>query len=180
MRVIGGSARGRKLKVPPGGGTRPIPDRAKEAIFNMLGSLGALEPDDTVLDLYAGSGSFGIESLSRGAASATFVEQDRAAAAVLQANLAHLGFDDRAEVIVAPVQHALRTLGSGPTVAVAFCDPPYAIDPWAELIPALPVAVVVGHAENEIALPDGWAALRRKTYGRSEIVIAERAEVVPD
>ncbi len=180
MRVIGGSARGRKLKAPPGGGTRPITDRAKEAIFNMLSSLGALAEGDAVLDLYAGSGSFGIESLSRGASSATFVEQDRAAAAVLSANLAQLGFDDRSQVIVAPAERALRTLAAEPPIAVAFCDPPYAIDPWAELIPALPASVMVGHAEAEIPLPDGWEALRRKTYGRSHIVIAERIEVVPD
>lgn len=181
MRVIGGSARGRKLKAPPGGGTRPITDRAKEAIFNMLASLGALQPGDRVLDLYAGSGSFGIESLSRGVAAATFVEQDRDAAAVLQANLELLGFDDRSEIMVAPVERALRSLvrERQAPVAVAFCDPPYAIDPWAELIPALPARLLVGHAEFDIEVPAGWQVLRRKAYGRSRIVIAERVDL-PD
>ena len=72
MRVISGSARGRKLQAPPGRGTRPITDRAKEGIFNMLESLGGVG-DAVVVDLFAGSGSFAIESLSRGAARAVFV-----------------------------------------------------------------------------------------------------------
>lgn len=139
----------------------------------MLASLGALEPDDRVLDLYAGSGSFGIESLSRGAAFATFVEQDRAAAAVLEANLTQLGFDDRAEVVVAPVERVVASL-AGP-FAVAFCDPPYAIDPWADLLPVVTARHVVGHADHEVPLPTGWEALRRKNYGRSHVVIARRS-----
>ncbi|MEM8923998.1 MAG: 16S rRNA (guanine(966)-N(2))-methyltransferase RsmD [Actinomycetota bacterium] len=175
MRVIGGSARGRRIEAPPGRGTRPITDRAKEAIFNMLGSLGALHDEARVLDLFAGSGSFGIESLSRGAAHATFVEMDRAAARTLERNLDHLGFADRAEVLVRPAASALTALTGGPPFDVAFCDPPYALDPWADLLDRLPAPLVVGHAEHDIELTEGWLELRRKTYGRSRILIAERA-----
>ncbi|MEM7341300.1 MAG: RsmD family RNA methyltransferase [Actinomycetota bacterium] len=175
MRVISGSARGRKIEAPPGHGTRPIPDRAKEAIFNMVVNLGGLD-GARVLDLYAGSGSFGIESLSRGADHATFVEADRGAAAVLHANLDHLGFADRASVIVAPVATALRSLPlvDGDRFDVAFCDPPYAQDPWAELWASVPALLLVGHAENEIEVPEPWVELRRRHYGRAVIVIAER------
>lgn len=175
MRVISGSARGRKIEAPPGRGTRPITDRAKEAIFNMVVSLGGLD-GARVLDLYAGSGSFGIESLSRGASHATFVEADRAAAAVLRANLDHLGFADRANVLVAPVATALRSLtpADGPGFDVAFCDPPYAQDPWSELWASVPASLLVGHAENEIEVPPPWTEIRRRRYGRAVIVIAER------
>ena len=171
MRVIAGSARGRRIQAPPGRGTRPITDRAKEAIFNMLGSL--LGPDwphgAQVVDLYAGSGSFGIECLSRGAGQVTFVERDRAAASVLRTNVDGLGFADRASIVVGPVA---ASLGSLPRADVAFCDPPYADDPWTDLLAALRADVMVGHAERTIELPGGWTELRQRTYGRSRITIA--------
>lgn len=171
MRVISGSARGRKLDAPPGGGTRPITDRAKEAIFNMLESMGGVE-DSEVADLYAGSGSFGIECLSRGAARVTFVERDRRAAQVLTANLDRLGFIDQATVVVAPVETALARIGS---VDLAFCDPPYADDPWQDLLARLSASRLVGHAEFEIPLSDRWIEIRRRNYGRSKVVVADLA-----
>ncbi len=171
MRVISGSARGRKLNAPQGGGTRPITDRAKEGIFNMLESLGGVD-GATVLDLFAGSGSFGIECLSRGAERVTFVERDRYAAQVLRDNVDRLDFADRAEILVAPVQRAIS--GHRP-VDIAFCDPPYADDPWAELFEAIPARLLVGHASSDIELTDDWVELRRRTYGRARVVIAERA-----
>ncbi len=170
MRVISGSARGRKLNAPSGGGTRPITDRAKEGIFNMLNSLGGVE-DATVLDLFAGSGSFGIECLSRGADFVTFVERDRRAAAVLADNVSRLGFDSRSDIVVAPVERAVT---SATPVDLAFCDPPYADDPWIVLLELIPARLLVGHAETEISLGDGWVELRRRSYGRSQVVIAER------
>ena len=84
LRVIGGTAKGRKLLMVPGSGTRPISDRAKESLFNLLGS--AVESAE-VLDLFAGTGGVGIEALSRGASRATFVESDRHAINTIQANL---------------------------------------------------------------------------------------------
>ena len=83
MRVIAGTLGGRRLKAPPGRGTRPTSDRVREALFAMLGDLDGAR----VLDLFAGTGALGIEALSRGAASAVFVERDARAAAVLRANL---------------------------------------------------------------------------------------------
>ena len=173
MRVIAGSARGRRLRAPAGRGTRPITDRAKEGIFNMLASIGAADGGGldgaVVADLWAGSGSFGIESLSRGAERAIFVERGREALACLRDNLATLGFEDRATVIAGAVLPTLATIGS---VDIAFCDPPYADDPWAELLATLRADLVVGHAEHPIELPPDWEELRRRTYGRANIVIA--------
>ena len=126
-----------------------------------------------VADLYAGSGSFGLECLSRGAARVTFVEQARPALDALRHNIDSLGFADRARVLVGPVAVHGPALGG---VDLAFCDPPYADDPWSELFAMLRADVVVGHAEREIPLPTGWAELRRREYGRAKILIAEPAE----
>jgi len=172
MRVIGGSARGRKLKAPPGSGTRPITDRAKEAVFNILEARFGLV-DVTVVDLFAGSGSFGLEALSRGAAHVTFVERNRAAARVVAGNLDDLGFGDRAELVVAPVE---TVLGSLDPVDLAFCDPPYADDPWEELLGHLQSDLLVGHAETPVALTERWEEVTRRSYGRAQIVVARRAE----
>jgi 16S rRNA (guanine(966)-N(2))-methyltransferase RsmD len=121
-RVIAGSAKGTRLRAP-GPGTRPLADRVKQTLFAVL------EPDlgdARVLDLFAGSGAAGIEALSRGAASAMFVEKDAGAAAVVRSNLGSARLDDRATVIQADV---LRWLDGGPFGApfdVAIVDPPYA------------------------------------------------------
>ncbi len=173
MRVISGSARGRKLQAPPGRGTRPITDRAKEGIFNMVESLGGVE-DATVVDLFAGSGSFGIECLSRGADRVVFVERDRGALATLNGNLSTLGFEDRATVVAGSVAAAIPGL---PAADVAFCDPPYADDPWFELLDSLRAELLVGHAERPIELTDRWTELRRRRYGKAQIVIAELVEL---
>lgn len=168
MRVISGDARGRKIQAPPGEGTRPITDRAKESIFNMLGSLGGVV-DASVVDLYAGSGSFGIECLSRGAAAVTFVERRPAAVATIRSNLDLLGYTDRARIEQASVSTALRAL---PHADLAFCDPPYADDPWSDLLAKVQADLLVGHAEADIELTERWTELRRRRYGRSRIVIA--------
>ena len=171
MRVISGTARGRKLQAPPGRGTRPITDRAKEGIFNMLESLGGVA-DAVVVDLFAGSGSFGIECLSRGAEQVVFVERNRAAAETINQNLATMRFADRARVVTGTVESALPGL---PPADIAFCDPPYADDPWLVLLGSLRAELMVGHAEHEIELTDGWQEVRRRNYGKAKIVIAEPA-----
>ena len=96
MRVIAGSAKGHRLQSVPGDGTRPITDRAKEALFSILGD--ALW-ERRVLDLFGGTGAIGIEALSRGAAFALFIDRNRRAVQVIQANLAHCRLDDRAETV---------------------------------------------------------------------------------
>jgi 16S rRNA (guanine(966)-N(2))-methyltransferase RsmD len=122
-RVIAGTARGIRLAAP-GPGTRPLGDRVKQTLFAIL------EPDlpgAMVLDLFAGSGAAGIEALSRGATRATFVEQDRAAAAVIATNLARAHLADRAQIVRADVRRWLRTADAAAAAPfdVVVLDPPY-------------------------------------------------------
>jgi 16S rRNA (guanine966-N2)-methyltransferase len=122
MRVISGEARGARLKAPAGMRTRPMADKIKEAAFSMLASLD-VRPR-RVLDLYAGSGSVGIEALSRGAGSADFVEQNPAACAVIRDNLQTTGFADRGRVFTASVGSYLAHAREPYDFVIM--DPPYA------------------------------------------------------
>src|SRR5262245_29217494 len=106
MRVIAGSAKGRVLRSPRTPDTRPITDRAKESLF---GILGPRIPGRRFLDLFAGTGSVGIEGLSRGCAHATFVQRSAQALAVIRHNLAITGLEARAEVVIRDVFAYLRT-----------------------------------------------------------------------
>jgi len=123
MRVIAGSHGGRRLKAPPGRGTRPTSDRVREALFSMLGELRA----ERVLDLFAGTGALGIEALSRGAGAVVFVERDQGAARILRENLRTLEIGpDRAEVRRGEALAALRTARErGEFYDLVFIDPPY-------------------------------------------------------
>ena len=121
MRIIAGVAGGRRLISPRGLHTRPATGRLREALFS---SLGALVEGARVVDLYAGTGSFGLEALSRGAASATFVERDPAALRALRANVERVGLGG--EVVPAPVDDALRA--DFGRYDIAFVDPPYALE----------------------------------------------------
>ncbi len=174
-RVIAGLARGRRLKVPPTG-VRPTGDRAREALFNSLGSLLDLD-GAAVLDLYAGSGALGIEALSRGAESVVFVESSPKVLPVIEANLAAVGL---------PGGRVLR--GSVPAVVagpaprsfdLVLADPPYDT-PAAEVQGVLrglvehgwlaPEAVVVverSSRESEWVWPTPLAGLRERRYGEA-------------
>ena len=136
MRVIAGERRGFHLKGPAGRFTRPMADKIKGALFSMLASLG-VEPV-RVLDLYAGTGSIGIEALSRGAETADFVEQNAAAAVVVRANLAHTRYTDVShlyqESVASFLARAERHPGEKGPYDLIIMDPPYA-DP--ELVATL-------------------------------------------
>src|SRR4051794_27692158 len=106
MRVIAGVAKGRRLLAPEGLDTRPTGDRVREATFNALHSLGALE-GATVVDLFAGSGALGIEALSRGASRATFVDADRRAIRAVEANLAATDLASQAEIVSTSAERVL-------------------------------------------------------------------------
>ena len=167
---MAGSARGRRLTTPAGAATPPTADRVREATFNALGSLGVVE-GATVLDLFAGSGAMGIEALSRGAASATFVDRDPKALAAVRANLDATGLAGRATVVRA---EAARWLTGAPGVDLAVLDPPYATDDatWAALLAALDAGVAVLESDREVSLPEGWGILRSRSYGGSVVVLA--------
>ncbi|MBV9463713.1 MAG: 16S rRNA (guanine(966)-N(2))-methyltransferase RsmD [Verrucomicrobiae bacterium] len=124
MRVITGTARGHPLKVPKSAATRPTPARAKEAIFS---SLAARVENARVLELFAGSGALGIEALSRGAASALFVESNRDAARTLRENLRTTRLEANAEIFESRVEDELGRLArQGRSFDLIFADPPYA------------------------------------------------------
>lgn len=174
MRVIAGTARGRRLSAPEGTTTRPTSDRVREATFNALGSLGAVV-DARVLDLFAGSGAMGIEALSRGAASATFVDADRRATRTVTANLEACGLAERAAVVTSPVDRFLAEVGEE-RWDLAICDPPYAwtAEDWRDLLAALPADLAVLESDRPVEPPPGWLVLRAKRYGGTHVVIVER------
>jgi len=171
VRVVAGLARGRRLEAPPGRGTRPTLDRVREAVLNALGSMGVVE-GARVLDLFAGSGALGIEALSRGAAEATFVDDDRRAVGAVRANLATTGLAGAATVVRDDALGFLRR-GAGP-FDVAFCDPPYAFDGWTELGRLLDAGVVVVESDREVDLGGGWSVERTRRYGDTLVTMARR------
>jgi len=123
MRVISGTARHLILKTLPGNDTRPTTDMIKETLFNMINfDL----PGARFLDLYAGSGAIGIEALSRGAVSATFIDNNAKAIAIIKENLEHTRFTDLADVITAEAVSGLRRIeASKKQYDIVFMDPPY-------------------------------------------------------
>lgn len=173
MRVVAGEFGGRRLQAPRGRATRPTADRVREALFSMLGDVGGAR----VLDLYAGSGALGIEALSRGAASAVFVDSEAQAAHAIRRNLDTVGA--RGEV---RRQDALRFLAAarGPFELV-FCDPPYDSDPspaaaLAERLPAVTSqdARIVTESDKRRPLELPFPLLRERTYGDTRIAIHGR------
>ena len=170
MRVVAGEFKGRRLHAPRGARTRPTADRVREALFSMLGEVSGAR----VLDLYAGSGALGIEALSRGAGSATFVERDRRALAALRRNLEAVGAD--AQVISRDAERFLaRPEG---TFDLVFCDPPYDDAPRvaATLTEALPAMldedariVTESDKRNPLLLP--LPLVVERAYGDTRIAI---------
>jgi 16S rRNA (guanine966-N2)-methyltransferase len=171
MRVVAGTARGRRLEAPPGTDTRPTSDRARQAIFNALHSLDAIV-DRRVADLFAGSGALGIEALSRGAASCTFVEQDRTALAVIEANLARCGLSG-GTVVRAEVMRWLE--GTRGPFDLVLADPPYAFDGWPALLGMLDADLAVLESNRPIDPGRAWVVTRSKHYGGTVVTFVARA-----
>lgn len=176
-RIIAGSARGRRLRAPPGQGTRPTSEKVRGAVMNVLGQF--FEGGE-VLDLYAGTGALALEALSRGCARAVCVERDRRVLEVLRANAAACGFADRVELIQAELPAGLARLPRG-RFLLAFVDPPYAEGPEAVLaeLGALLVAggwAVVEHDARRPPpdAPGGLALVDRRAYGSTGISIYRR------
>ncbi len=178
MRISGGEWCGRKLKVPPGDAVRPTQDRVREALFSMLM---AVVPGASFVDLYAGSGSVGLEALSRGARAVAWVEREPRHAALLKANLAALGA--AGEVFCADAGRWVRGAGRGWGADIAFADPPYEASRasgFAGLMGDLAGCGVVrpgGYfvAEMVEAIPAeevaGWALVRDRVYGHTRLAL---------
>jgi len=182
MRIIAGSARGRRLSVPRSG-TRPTADRVRESVFSAVesrvGTFGGLR----VADLYAGSGAVGLESLSRGATRALFVERDRAALEVLRANIAAVGLAGGV-VVDADVTRLVST-GPAPSAMgpydLVFADPPYELDSgvlegvlsglaahgW--LAEGALVLIERSRRRDRVTWPEGYEPDRDRTYGETVV-----------
>ncbi|MGI5873882.1 MAG: 16S rRNA (guanine(966)-N(2))-methyltransferase RsmD [Bacillota bacterium] len=173
MRIIGGSDRGRKLSAPEGVHTRPTLDKVRGAIFNVLFDVSGSE----VLDLFGGSGAMGFEALSRGAAKAVIVENDRAAFRVIEKNKDSLSYGDRADLRFADFRRALR---GGERFDIIFLDPPYRGALLEEALAMIEKenrlkegGVIV--AETDLDKETAWSSfsyriVKEKRYGKTRII----------
>jgi 16S rRNA (guanine966-N2)-methyltransferase len=175
MRIIAGEWRGRPLAAPAGQGTRPTADRTRETLFSMLASrLGSFE-GLRVADLYAGSGALGLEALSRGAAHATFVENDSKALAAIRANLLAFKAEDRADV------RALSATNLAPAQPfdMIFADPPYGAGSGDLVVEAVRGAnwltpggwLAVETEARETVDAVGWAIEAERRVGRARLTL---------
>lgn len=179
-RVIAGSARGRKMVVPPGEGTRPTTDRAREAMFSTWASLRGSMAGARVLDLFAGSGAIGLESLSRGAARATMVDDDAAAVKAISTNVRTLDLSG-AEVRAGQVEKVVAGPAPAEPYDMLFLDPPYQFGDAAvrEILITLraggwladdTIATVERSTRGgEFTWPEGFTALRERRYGEATL-----------
>ncbi|MER7198099.1 16S rRNA (guanine(966)-N(2))-methyltransferase RsmD [Streptomyces sp. CB01635] len=177
-RVIAGRAGGRRLSVPPGNGTRPTSDRAREALFSTWQSLLGGDPLDgeRVLDLYGGSGAVGLEALSRGAGHALLVEADARAVRTIRENVKSLGLPG-AEVRAGKAEQIVRGPAPATPYDLVFLDPPYVVpdDDLREILLTLAsggwladealVTVERSTRGGVFPWPDGFEALRSRRYG---------------
>lgn len=181
MRISGGAARGITLMVPKGDAVRPATDGMRQAVFS---SLGARVAGAVFLDLFAGSGAYGLEALSRGAAGGTFVEKNAKAAACVRQNLAavckSLGRTPTGVQILQMDALALPTSGGVPDLV--FIDPPYEIitevvpplfAKLTELAAAQPDLLVVFEMPGELEIaPEGWTCLKRLGKGARQPTVS--------
>jgi 16S rRNA (guanine966-N2)-methyltransferase len=178
MRIVAGAWRGRTLFAPSGTATRPTADRARQALFDMLlhAPWGGRETVEGahVLDVFAGTGAFGLEALSRGAANATFIEHDRAALAALRANIVACGAQNRCIVLAIDV---LAT-PSGEAADLIFLDPPYRADLLASAIARLraagriaPKALLIAETGRDQSSPTEASLLAERVHGAARLSI---------
>jgi 16S rRNA (guanine(966)-N(2))-methyltransferase RsmD len=183
LRVIGGKARGRKLRPVPGDTTRPITDRTKVSLFNIIG--GDIQ-GAAFLDLFAGTGSVGIEALSRGARFVRFLDLERAAVQTIKSNLEHTGFLDAAEVVrVDAFQHLERA--SHQAFDYVYIAPPQYKELWQRALLSLDAhpewlsadawVIVQIHPKEMITLPlQCLTEFDRRQYGSTLLVFYQHIE----
>ncbi|MEU1628383.1 16S rRNA (guanine(966)-N(2))-methyltransferase RsmD [Streptomyces sp. NPDC020096] len=194
-RVIAGAAGGRRLAVPPGQGTRPTSDRAREGLFSTWESLRGSLHGARVLDLYGGSGAVGLEALSRGAEHVLLVEADARAARTIRENVRAIGLPG-AEVRAAKAEKLIAVPPPAPPYDVVFLDPPYAVtdDELREILLTLraqgwlaeDVLATVERSTRggEFRWPEGFEGLRARRYGEGTLwygrAAATRADATAD
>lgn len=177
MRIIAGVWRGRAIEAPPGQATRPTGDRVRETLFSMLASrLGSFE-DLRVADLFAGSGALGFEALSRGAASATFVENEPKAAAVIRRNAEKLGASTQV------FGGSALALPRSDPFDLIFADPPYAEGAGSAVIQAVEQAgwlarggwMSVETSRGDEVDPRGFTIEATRNVGRARLTLLRRS-----
>lgn len=186
MRIITGRARGIKLNTLEGENTRPTSERAKEAIFSMIQF--DIEGRE-VLDLFAGSGQMGLEAVSRGAISATFIDKSKDAAAVISKNIEKTRLSASSRLFNTDVNEFIRITRGKKKYDVVFIDPPYALRAVAPTLKALldgdmlkPTSIIVCESEEEnvfesdVALADRFEIIKRAKYGVAHITIVRPIE----
>ena len=189
LRVIAGSAGGIPLGCPKGDNVRPTMDQVRGAIYS---SLAARVPDARVLDLFAGTGGLGIEALSRGAASVTFVERDRRAVDCIRENLTKTRLGTGTELICLDVFTFLAR-AVGRVYDLVFADPPYTTRDQAEDFAARLLAhealaaildpeglFILEKSPQHVLpqMPQGWEVIRQKRYGTAEVLFIRRVPAV--
>ncbi len=180
MRLTGGSARGRRLASPPPG-VRPTSQRARQALFDVLGARVA---GAHVVDLFAGTGALGLEALSRGAAGCAFVERDRRAVARLRHNVERAGFGANARVVARDVFAWLRTARESAQPLLVLADPPWAPDAALRVVRAVAASrlavggglLVVEHraAQGPDDCPAEWVVTDERRWGDVAMTFLER------
>lgn len=182
LRIIGGARRGAHINAPDGSGTRPLRDRVRESLFNIL------QPDvpgAAVLDLFAGSGALGFEALSRGASSAHLFESDAAALRAIVQNQRKLRYGAEATVVPGVLPDSLSVVrGLGAPAALVFITPPYHTGLGTACLETLgaagfgfadrALAVLEIHRDEPVPAPDGWAKSDDRTYGITRLVFYGR------
>ena len=177
VRVIAGSSRGRRLPARVPAGVRPTSDRVRESIFDILGSMGIV-PGADVLDLYCGSGALGVEALSRGARSVTFVDHDATALDAVRTNLSGTGLADRPATLVRA--ELPGWVGRAPHADLALCDPPYPFEDWPTLLGTLRADVAVLESAVEINVPGGWMIVKSRRYGGTLVTVVTTTSRPPE
>jgi 16S rRNA (guanine966-N2)-methyltransferase len=180
MRIIAGSFKGRRLRAPTWDGLRPTSDKLRETLFNIVM---ARLPDARVLDVFAGSGAVGLESLSRGATRAVFIEQDPRAAALIAENAALCGASDRCVIIRDSALRALQRPIDVDFFDLVVLDPPYAFEPLGVVIGAAARHLAPGgllileHASRRaVPLVEGTRQVRTVRSGDSALTMFIRGE----
>lgn len=181
MRVITGTARGKRLREPQGRDTRPTTDRVKEALFNILQFEIA---GKRVLDLFGGTGQLGIEALSRGAESCTFVDVSREAVALIRENLEQTGLSEKGRVVQG--DYLCFLTGTAEKFDLVFLDPPYGAGLLEKALDAIitidimsenGIMICESPAEKELqALSQPYEKIRDYRYGKIKITLCRRAK----
>ena len=177
LRIITGTAKGKKLKTLEGEATRPTSERIKEAVFSAIQF--DLE-DRRVLDLFAGSGQMGLEALSRGASSVMFIDSAREAMEIVKENAKYIGFFDKCRYLVSDYRNYIRKASGKDKFDLVFIDPPYAMEcsvdalkrlAEAELLESGAIAVLEsGEEEIDLSSLTGFEVIKSTHYGKKSFV----------